>query len=292
MKQNCLNYLKALRPQQWSKNLLLFAGIVFSHNLLVPGRMLRALAAFVIFCLLSGAIYLVNDLFDIEEDRQHPLKRQRPLAAGAISKMQATLFALMLLLLCTGSAFVLHHCFGMVAALYALSLIAYSAYLKRVVILDVIIISAGFVLRAAAGAIVINVVISPWLLACTFFMALFLALAKRRHELTFHGVTENCRRTSLTEYSPLLLDQMIAIVTASTMVSYALYTMAPRTIEVAGTHYLIITLPFVVFGIFRYLYLVYRENQGGNPEMIIFSDKPLFIDVILWIIVIILILYM
>ena len=286
-----LSLVQTIRPQQWSKNLLLFAGLIFSHNLLSAVLIFRSVLGFIIFCLLSGGVYIVNDLFDREKDQQHPFKRHRPIAAGLLNSIQAVIFAVVLLTVSLTLSFFLDSGFGMVCLGYVVLIIAYSIFLKAIVVLDVMIISIGFMLRAVAGGIIIHVEISPWLLVCTMFLALFLALSKRRQEIVLLGDNAKDHRNSLSEYNRHLLDQMIAVVTASTILAYALYTFAPRTIDVVGNTNLIFTIPFVIFGIFRYLYLVYQKDQGGNPEIVIFSDMQLIIDLILWLTVVVFILY-
>jgi len=280
-----------MRPAQWTKNFLLFAGLLFSHNLLSLVLLLKVVAGFGIFCLLTGGIYIINDLVDLKKDQQHPLKRQRPIAAGKLSVSLAKKIAVILLISSLVLAYELDSSFALVCLSYAGMMLAYTVYLKKIAILDVIVISLGFVLRAVAGAVIIHVEISPWLLVCTLFLSLFLVLSKRRHEMVLLGKEANNHRHSLSEYSPQLLDQMIAVVTGSALLAYTLYTLAPRTQTEVGTTYLITTIPFVIFGIFRYLYLVYKGNQGGNPEILILSDKPLVLDVVLWIVVVVLILY-
>jgi len=280
-----------LRPHQWTKNLLLFAGLIFSHHLLSLVLLGKVVVAFAIFCLLSGAIYIINDLVDLKNDQQHPLKRQRPIAAGKIKPGTAKLAAVALLTISLLVSFVLEPEFSLVCFGYSGLMINYSLYLKRIAILDVIIIAMGFVLRAVAGAVVIDVVVSPWLLVCTLFLSLFLVLSKRRHELVLLGAEANHHRHSLSQYSSHLLDQMIAVSAGATLIAYSLYTLAPRTTDLVGSKALIVTIPFVIFGVFRYLYLVYEDNQGGAPEIAVFSDKPLVIDVVLWVAVVVAVLY-
>ena len=270
---------------------MLFAGLVFSHRLFSWLLLADVLLGFAIFCLLSGGIYIVNDLIDLKKDQQHPLKRKRPLAAGKLSVSLAKNTAVFLLIVSLALAYLLDVHFALICLTYAGMMLAYSAFLKKIAILDVIVISLGFVLRAVAGVVIIEVEISPWLLVCTLFLSLFLVLSKRRHEMVLLGDEANNHRQSLSEYSPQLLDQMIAVVTGSAVIAYTLYTLADRTIEVVGTSYLIVTVPLVIFGVFRYLYLVYKDNQGGNPELVIFSDKPLLVDVVLWVVVVVVILY-
>jgi 4-hydroxybenzoate polyprenyltransferase len=270
--------LLSLRPRQWVKNFFVFAGLIFSQSLFTP-LVWPALAAFAIFCALSGAIYLFNDLADVEKDRLHPTKRRRPIASGALSVR-------------TGAAIgALSARFGVVATVYAALLTAYSVWLKHVVILDVLTVAIGFVLRAVAGAAAIGVEISGWLVICTILVALFLALGKRRHEyLTLHGDAA-AHRPILAEYSESFLDQMVAVVTASTVTAYALYTMSPDTVAKFHTRWLPLTLPFVLYGVFRYLYLLYRRELGGNPSDLLLSDRALLINTVLWMVALLLVIY-
>ncbi len=274
--------LISLRPHQWTKNLFVLAALIFARELHDPDSVIAALEAFLLFCLLSGSVYLVNDLVDLERDRLHPAKSQRPLAAGELSPSLAKRAAVVIALAALVGSFALGSSFGLVALAYYALMLGYSFFLKNVVIVDVLTVSFGFVLRAIAGAVAIQVAFSSWLLLCTMLLALFLALNKRRHELTLlaGGAVEH--RSILGEYSPYLLDQMIAVVTASTVVSYALYTQAPETISEFGTDRLVWTLPFVLYGIFRYLYLVHQKDKGGNPSRVLLNDRPLLAAVALW----------
>ena len=274
--------IRTMRPNQWIKNLIIFAGLIFAHELFEPVSLAQTVAAFFLFCFLSSAIYIINDIKDVERDRQHPLKSKRPIAAGELSVKAAWLSAAALTIFVLGSSFMLDPGFGVVALLYTLLLFAYSFWLKHLVILDVLTIAIGFVLRAVAGAEVIDVHFSAWLLLCTILLALFLGLSKRRHELILLGDDAGSHRKILEEYSPHLLDQMIGVVTASTLMAYALYTMDDGTIQKFGTSYMILTIPFVIYGIFRYLYLVHQKAQGGNPTTILVTDKPILINVALW----------
>ncbi len=282
--------VRSLRPRQWAKNLFVFAGLVFSQQLLTPAAW-TALAAFLIFCGLSGAIYLLNDVADAEKDRLHPEKRRRPIASGALPLRLALGVGVLLIAATLTLALRLSLEFGLVAAAYAILLTAYSVWLKRLVILDVLTVAIGFVLRAVAGAVAIRVEISGWLLICTVLVALFLALGKRRHEyLTLHGDAA-AHRPILAEYSEGFLDQMIAVVTASTVTAYALYTMSPETVAKFHSRLLPLTLPFVLYGIFRYLYLLYRRQLGGNPSDLFLSDRALIVNTLCWMLALVAILY-
>jgi 4-hydroxybenzoate polyprenyltransferase len=272
----------SLRPHQWTKNLVVFAALGLSKHLFEPGPLVRSLAAFALVCGLSGAVYLINDVADIERDRLHPRKRLRPIASGALSIPSALGWASVLGLACLAASFLLSAPFGACALAYLVLNLAYSFQLKEVVIVDVLSVSAGFVLRAVAGALVIPVQISVWLLICTIFLALFLGLCKRRAELTALSEDAANHRKSLAEYSPYLLDQMISVVAAASVISYALYTTAEETRQKFSTDALPATLPFVLYGVFRYLYLVHRKDQGGSPTDVLLTDRPLLVDVALW----------
>jgi 4-hydroxybenzoate polyprenyltransferase len=277
-----LSLVLSLRPSQWTKNLLIFGGLMFGQRLMDLRSVLQASAAFVIFCLLSGVVYLVNDIADRDADRRHPVKRSRPIASGALPLSVAAWAAAVLAGVALTAAFWLRPLFGVLALSYLLLLGAYSGPLKHVVIIDVLTIAIGFVLRAAAGAVAIDVAISHWLYVLTILLALFLALSKRRHELVLLADGATGHRRILEEYSPYLLDQMIAVVTASTIVAYAFYTVSPETIQKFGTDYLGLTLPFPLYGIFRYLYLVHQKEGGGSPSEMLLTDRPLLICIALW----------
>ncbi|MBI4011280.1 MAG: decaprenyl-phosphate phosphoribosyltransferase [Candidatus Rokubacteria bacterium] len=283
--------LASLRPAQWTKNLLVFAGLIFSQGFLQPALVGRVALAFLVFCALSGSMYLVNDVLDAERDRSHPQKRHRPVASGRLRPGVAMATGVGLLVLACAAAFALSLRFGIVALSYAALLTAYSAGLKHVVIVDALIIAAGFVLRALAGVVVIDAEFSHWLLLCTILLALFLTFGKRRHEiLLLEGGAAN-HRPILEEYSPQFLDQMIAVVTASTLMAYALYTISPETAAKLGTTRLPLTIPFVLYGIFRYLYLLYRHDLGGNPSEHLLTDRALLLDVALWAAAVVVLLY-
>jgi 4-hydroxybenzoate polyprenyltransferase len=274
--------LVSLRPEQWTKNLLVLAGVVFGGRLLEPPAVAIALAAFAIFCALSGAVYLFNDVADREADQNHPLKRERPIASGQLSTTSAVTAGVVLGTAGVAAAFSIGTQFGIVAAAYLAAQILYSFGLKHVVIVDVLMIAAGFVLRAIAGAVAVDVPIGHWLLVCTTLLALFLALSKRRHELTLlaRGATDH--RRILEEYSPYLLDQMIGVVTSSTLIAYTVYATSSDTAARLGTAKLGLTIPFVLYGIFRYLYLVHQKRGGGSPATMLLTDRPLLGCVALW----------
>jgi 4-hydroxybenzoate polyprenyltransferase len=273
---------RSLRPDQWLKNALVFAPLVFARQALEAGALVRSLATFGLFCLASSAGYLVNDLLDRASDREHPVKRRRPIASGALSPAVAAAAAGALSAGALLGASLLEPRLGLVIGGYLLVTLAYSRALKHVVILDVMTIAAGFVLRVAAGGIAAGVALSTWLLLCTSLLALFLGFGKRRHELVLLEGNAASHRRILAEYSPYFLDQMIAVVTTSTLLCYTLYTMDPLVHQKLGTTRLPWTVPFVLYGIFRYLYLVHRRSEGGDPAQIVFSDPPLLATVLLW----------
>jgi 4-hydroxybenzoate polyprenyltransferase len=286
-----LPLLLSLRPAQWTKNLLVFAGVLFGRRLLDPIAVVRAGAAFAIFCVLSGVVYLINDVADRESDRRHPLKSRRPIASGVLPASTALGAACGGGIAALAAAFALSVPFGLVAAAYLGLLVLYSGPLKNIVIIDVLTIAVGFALRAAGGAVVVDVAISHWLIICTILLALFMALAKRRHEIVLLAGDASSHRAILGEYSAYLLDQMIAVVTASTLISYAFYTISPETEARFGTGWLGFTIPFPLYGIFRYLYLVHRRDGGGSPAELLLTDRPLLVCVALWALAVALIIY-
>jgi len=286
-----LSLLISLRPGQWTKNLVVFAGLLFGRRLFDRDAVIRAAAAFVIFCALSGVVYLVNDVADRDSDRRHPLKAKRPIASGALSVPMALAAALALGVAGILAALAVGPPFALVAASYLALQIAYSGTLKHIVIIDVLTIAIGFVLRAVAGAEAVNVEISHWLLVCTILLALFIALAKRRHEIVLLAGGATSHRPILGEYSAYLLDQMIGVVTASTLISYIFYTISPETQAKFGTPWLGLTIPFPLYGIFRYLYLVHQREGGGSPADLLLTDRPLLLCVVVWAAAVALIIY-
>lgn len=274
--------LQAARPRQWIKNLLLFAAIVFGQRLGDRDACVHAVIAFALFCLLSSGVYLINDILDAPKDRLHPVKSKRPIAAGKVNRSTALLWAVVFIIVSITGGFALGVAFGLSIVAYALLQFLYMLWLKREVILDVLSIAMGFVLRALAGGFAIEIVISHWLMVCTLFLALFLAVCKRRHELLLLGENSAQHRCALLNYSASLLDQMVAVATSSTIIAYALYTVAPETQARFGGHHLIYTVPFVLFGIFRYLFLVYRKEEGGSPEGVLLGDKALLVNIALF----------
>jgi 4-hydroxybenzoate polyprenyltransferase len=272
---------RALRPNHWIKNIFVFAALVFAQRLGDSVAVTRAIVAFVVFCLLSSVVYLINDVVDRAADRAHPVKRTRPIAAGEVSVPVAGAVATALALLGLGAALALGPAFGAVACSYLLMNLAYSLVLKRVVLVDVMLVAAGFLLRTWGGAVAVRVEMSHWLILCTGCVALFLGFVKRRQEIAGSPSIESTRPI-LKEYSLPFLDQMIAIVTSSTLLAYALYVFSPEVADKLGTRWLGLTLPFVLYGIFRYLYLVHQRGQGESPTDLVTSDRPLVLNFVLW----------
>jgi 4-hydroxybenzoate polyprenyltransferase len=286
----------SLRPSQWSKNLLVFAGLLFGNASVGRGlfdlpALARSATAFAIFCALSGVVYLVNDIVDRDNDRRHPLKARRPIASGDLPAPAAAWAAGVLAIAALAASTALGWAFTAVGVGYLALQMLYSATLKHIVIIDVLALSFGFVLRAVAGAVAVDVGISHWLLVCTILLALFMVLAKRRHEIVLLAGGAANHRPILGEYSAYLLDQMIGVVTASTLISYVFYTISPETQEKFGTPWLGLTIPFPLYGIFRYLYLVHRREGGGSPADLLLTDRPLLACVALWALVVALIIY-
>lgn len=284
--------LKQMRVRQWTKNLVLFAGVVFGHRYTESSELLRAALGFLSFSLLASSVYVLNDLRDVEKDRVHPKKRFRPIASGEISLPMARILLVVLLLLSLGLGSRLGMDFVIVAGVYYVLNVAYSLKFKNVVIVDVMIIAMGFVLRAVAGvqALEVSEGISPWLLICTLFLALFLAVCKRRQERVLLAGNAEDHRKTLQEYPPELVDQLIPVVTAATVISYAIYTVSPVTVQKFGTENLVYTVPLVVFGVFRYLYLVFRHQRGGSPSEVLLTDVPTLVNVLVWGVAVLLIL--
>jgi 4-hydroxybenzoate polyprenyltransferase len=286
-----LHLLTSLRPGQWTKNLLVFAGLLFGRRLFDTTAIIAAVSAFAVFCLLSGVVYIINDISDRESDRRHPLKAGRPIASGALPVKTAIAAAIGIAAAALAGAAALGLPFLAIAVIYLALQILYSATFKHIVIIDVLTLSIGFVLRAVAGAVAVNVEISHWLLVCTILLALFIALAKRRHEIVLLADGAADHRPILGEYSAYLLDQMIAVVTASTLIAYVFYTISPETQEKFGTPWLGLTIPFPLYGIFRYLYLVHRREGGGSPADLLLTDRPLLVCVAVWALAVALIIY-
>ncbi len=274
--------LRSLRPAQWAKNAFVLAPLVFARRLTDPEAFAAALLAFAAFCCAASAVYLVNDIRDREADRRHPLKKHRPIAAGTLGVPLAAATAAMLAVLALAAALRLGPAFGGLLGAYLVLNALYSWRLKHLVILDVMAIALGFLLRVLAGAAAIEVQVSSWLLLCTMFLSLFLAFSKRRHELILMAGEAADQRRVLSHYSPAFLDQMINVVTASSVIAYALYAVAPETVEKFHTDRLVYTLPMVLFGVFRYLYLIYQRPGEKNPTEAILTDPPFLLNVVVW----------
>ncbi len=290
--KNQLQYvIKTMRPKQWPKNAFLFAALVFDRQLFTLESFLITLLAFILFCLTSSLVYIINDLADIEKDQQHPRKRERPLASGKLSKKTAITTAVVLSLLVFPAAFILDLGLGLILFGYLILMLAYSFYLKNLPLIDVMIIAAGFVLRVAAGLVIIETErFSPWLFVTTTFLALFIALGKRRTEIHLLESAAESHRRVLSGYSLDLLDQMLTVVLSVTLMTYCLYTFSAEILP--GNHSMMLTIPFVIYGLFRYLYLVRVKNIGGAPEEVVLTDHPMQAAVGLWALTVIAILYL
>jgi 4-hydroxybenzoate polyprenyltransferase len=275
----------SMRPKQWYKNLVIFIGIAFSLNLLNPNLWITIVSAFIIFCLLSGSIYLINDVLDKEKDQKHPQKSKRPVPAGELKPLSAVFAGVFLIITALFWSYFINMPFFSISIAFFLLMLVYSVFLKDFIIVDMLVISTGFVLRAIAGALAISVVVSPWLIICTFLLALFLALGKRRHELFLLGEEARIHRQSMDGYSTGMLDQMIIITTSTLIMSYSLYTFFSEHIL------MMLTIPFAFYGIFRYLFLIHSENIGGEPEML-FKDRGMLLSIILWVLVVLVVLYL
>lgn len=286
-----LSLFKLARPVQWIKNGVVLAALIFGGELSNPDKSKTAILAVLIFCLLSSAVYALNDLIDREKDKQHPTKKERPIASGKVSPAAA--IGLVFLFLATGLAFawLLSPEFMIVTLVFFGLNVLYSLWLKNMVLVDVMSIALSFVIRAYAGAVAINVPASKWLLINTLFLALFLGFGKRRHELVMLEGEASSHRTILDKYSPYLLDQLIGVVTASVVVMYMLYSFSTEVSIKLGTENLFLTIPFVVYGVFRYLYLIHKEEKGGSPTRVMISDSPLLVNIILWLITVLIVLY-
>ncbi len=280
-----------MRPKQWTKNGVILAPIIFAEKAADVVLLADALAATALFCLLSSGTYIVNDLFDRASDRNHPVKSRRPIIKGTLSPVTAWVAAGMLIASSLAGAFALNRTFGVMALSYLALSVLYTCVLKKMVIIDVMTIAFCFVLRVGGGAAVAGVGISNWLFLCTVLLALFLGFAKRRHELLLLEDRAHEHRAILNEYSPYFLDQLMSVVTSSTVIAYTLYTLSPEVAQKLGTPYLPLTVPFVLYGIFRYLYLVHQKDEGGSPSTLMLSDRPLMVNIALWCLTVIGLLY-
>ncbi len=282
--------LKTMRPHQWTKNVFVFTALVFDRKLFVWDSLIRTTLAFVLFCMAASAVYIVNDLADIEQDRRHPKKRFRPLASGELSPRVAVVAAILLVGISVPASFVLDVYLGLILTGYLVLQFAYSHILKHLVIIDVMTVAAGFVLRVAAGVAVVQVErFSPWLYVCTTLLALFIAINRRRHELLLLAEDASNHRRILDEYNIAFLDEMNSMVTASTVIAYSLYTFSAPNLP--PNHTMMLTIPFVIYGLFRYLYLVHVRGEGGAPDELVLRDRPLFVTLVLWVLAVMLVLY-
>ena len=287
--------LKTMRPKQWVKNGVIFAALVFDHHLFQVSPLVRTLAGFVLLCALSSTVYIINDLADIEKDRQHPKKRLRPLASGALKKETAIAVAILFPLIALPLAYILDRGFAAVAVVYLAVNVAYSFQLKHYVIIDVLVVALGYLLRVTAGALIIHVAISPWLYICMTLLALFMGFGKRRGELVLlsrNGQASNnqASRRVLGDYSLTFLDEMINLVSSATVMAYSLYTFSADNLP--QNHAMMLTIPFVLYGIFRYLYLIHIKGEGGAPDELVLTDRPLQVTFALWGVSAMLILYL
>jgi len=282
--------IKTMRPKQWTKNTVVFAPLIFDEKLFQPTLLARTSLAFLLFCLISSTVYIINDLTDIEKDRLHPKKRERPLASGALSPGVAMAAAGLFIMISMPIAFWLDSGFGLILVSYLLLNIAYSFYLKHLVIIDVLVIAAGFVLRVAGGVAVVGVErFSPWLYLVVSLGALFLGFGKRRHELLLLADGADAHRAILAEYTLPFLDQLIALVTSTMVIAYSLYTFSAPNLP--DNHAMMLTIPAVLYGLFRYLYLIHVKKEGGAPDELLLSDKPLLATATIWVLAVIVVLY-
>ncbi len=284
--------LVEMRPMEWSKNLLVFSGLIFSRSLTDPHNVASSFLGFVLFCCASSGVYLFNDLCDLKEDREHPVKRHRPLASGALSVNVARFTMLVLFAIAAVGSLMLSHGFAVLVGIYLATCLAYSLKLKDIVILDVILIASGFVIRAISGAVIISVEVSEWLVLCTSMVALLVGFGKRRHELVLLEASAGNHRRSLSDYSVGFLDSIMNICAGAAVLTYALYTRADQTVERVGSRAMLLTIPFVIYGVFRYLFLIHRREAGGDPVQILFRDRPTMLNLLLWIVTAGLVIYL
>lgn len=287
---NLYGLLRTLRPRQWIKNIFVFAALVFDQKLTDWPLLIRTIAAFILFCMISSTVYIINDLADIESDKQHPKKMRRALPSGQLKPWFAIVSAVAILAVCLPLSFWLDPYFFYIVLGYFVLNLAYSFWLKHIVLIDVMVVAAGFVLRVAAGVVVAEAErFSPWLYLCMIFLALFMAIGKRRNELILLAEDANSHRKILDEYNADLLDDMTHVVTTGAVIAYSLYTFS--AINLPANHSMMLTIPFVVYGVFRYQYLIHVKAEGGAPEMLLYTDLPLLLDVVLWGLAAVLILY-
>lgn len=281
-------YIKLLRPKQWIKNLFVIAPLIFAKHVFEYDYIVKIIAAFILFCFISSSVYVLNDIIDCDKDRLHPKKKNRPIASGLISKAEGIVLLVITLPLVIGVSFYVDSFFGLVILLYFMNNVLYSYKIKHMVILDVMSIAVGFLLRVIGGGLIIKVNISPWILLCTLLLSLFLGFSKRRNELVVLEMGAENHRKILEEYSLEFIDNMLSIVTASTVMAYCLYTFSANN----GNFRMMITIPFVLYGIFRYQYIIYKKKEGGSPEDTVLSDMPLMFSILLWGVISIVILYL
>lgn len=287
-----IGIIRAMRPRQWTKNAIIYAGIVFDGQLFVASSFARVTASFVLLCLVSGAIYIINDLVDIESDRQHPRKRFRAIASGQVPIPIARVEAIILIGISIGGAALFSTGLSLILLTYLILHVLYSWKLKHMVILDLLAVAAGFVLRVAAGVVVVHVqAFSPWLYACTALLALFLIIGKRRQELLELGDGAGSIRATLASYNLPLLDDMLRMVMTSTLIAYLLYTIEAPSVLLAGTKLALLTVPFVLYALWRYLYLIHVKGEGSAPDEVLLRDRPLQIAILLWGLTFVIILY-
>lgn len=288
-----IHLFRLIRPKQWIKNFFVFAPLLFSRHIFHLEYVIPGIAAFIIFSLASSAVYIINDIMDVESDRAHPKKKYRPIASGEVSVKQAMIFLVILIIIIIGCLFFQRTIFAFVIILYFITNLLYSLKVKSIVLLDVFFISFGFMLRVLGGAAAIGVSVSSWMILTTIFISLFLAISKRRSELSQIVNKDNIdkQRKVLKDYSVEFADQINTIAAAGTIISYALYTVSERTVAIFGTEKLIYTTPFVIYGIFRYMYLMHQKNLGESPTSIVTKDIPIILVVLVWFIFSILIIY-
>jgi 4-hydroxybenzoate polyprenyltransferase len=287
---NIYGLLRTFRPRQWIKNVFVFAALVFDQKLTDWPLLGKTIVAFILFCMISSTVYIMNDLVDLEKDKQHPKKKRRALPSGQLKPWFAIVSALAILAVCLPLSFWLDPYFGLIIVTYSLLNIAYSFKLKNIVIIDVMVVTAGFVLRVAAGVVIVEAArFSPWLYLSILFLGLFLSIGRRRHEITLLQEGANSHRKILEEYNLKLLDDMTHLVTTAAVISYSLYTFS--AVNLPANHSMMLTIPFVLYGVFRYQYLIHVRGEGGAPEMLLYTDLPLLVDLVLWGVAVVLIMY-
>lgn len=287
---NIYGLLRTLRPKQWIKNVFVFAALVFDQKLLNLPLLGKTVAAFVLFCMISSTVYIINDLVDLEKDKQHPKKRRRALPSGQLQPWFAVGAAVAILAVCLPLSFWLHMYFGYIVLLYFVLNLAYSFVLKNMVIIDLMVVASGFVLRVAAGVVVAEAErFSPWLYVCIIFLALFMVIGRRRHELTLLADGANSHRKILEEYTVDYLDEMSHVVATGAIISYSLYTFSATNLP--DNHAMMLTIPFVIYGLFRYQYMIHVKGEGGAPEMMVYTDPPFLINGLLYAVSVVLIMY-